>query len=194
MRENILKLFLITIIITGTISFVYADSGPTIGTNQVKITVKDYLNFHKISYTNIIVNDDEDWKIEVKDTQTGEIKWIPFYGTYLSQFPNPHEPTDNERYVEIQNVSTVWVAHIKDNGNEIGQIYIDSESGEILKVIINDKVMIDILSKENKIVNYTAEGYYAAPQNTLDTTTAIALAITSILIIAGVVYWFKYKK
>ena len=195
--KNIFKLFLATIIV-GLLNFVYADSGLTIGENQAQITANDYLNSHNLPYTASTSGYDS-WQIKVKDTKTGQVQWMA-YEKYESQFASQgSEPTGNERYIEIQNTPTAWIVHINDNGKNIGQIYINSETGEILKVTINGKVLENTMPQENQTnedpstsINTTNQ----VPLNTSNNTTGIILAITSISIIAGAVvgYWFKIRK
>jgi len=199
--KDIFKLFLIMIIAIGLLNVVYADSGPTIGENQAKITAQDYLNSHNLHYT-AATHGDDSWQIKVKDTKTGEIKWIPFE-TYDGQFPTPNsEPTGNERYSDIYGVPTAWIVQINDNWKNVGQIYINDETGEILKVVINGKILENTMPQGNQ----TYEDKYAStnsndtidttdqPQNTPDNTTWIILAVVSVLIIAGAGYWLKIRK
>ncbi|WP_424354680.1 hypothetical protein [Methanobacterium sp. MBAC-LM] len=74
--KNIFKIFLITIFVMGILNLAYADSGPTIGANQAKTIAQNYLNAHNLPYTAVTPGWD-DWKTKVKDTKTGEVKWIP---------------------------------------------------------------------------------------------------------------------
>lgn len=190
-----------------SLNFVYADSGPTIGENQAKITADDYLSSHNLSYTAATPGYDN-WRIKVKDTKTGKIQWIAIE-TYYSQFPSKGSgPTGNERYVEIYGVPTVWIVQVNDNWKNVGKIYINDGTGEILKVVINGKVLEntmpqgnqtilnDTISQENQIDEDSSTSIDTANQIPQDTPyIGLTLVVASILIIVGVVgYWFKIRK
>ncbi|HML06314.1 MAG TPA: hypothetical protein VK426_11110 [Methanobacterium sp.] len=118
--------------------------------------------------------------------------------TWDEQFVTPDgrsEPTGNERYVEIQNVPTAWIVQVNDNLKKVGNIYIDSESGEILKVVINGKVLENVMGEGDQVngteINNTIDTTDQIPQNIIYIGI---LAVVSILIIASAGYWFKIKK
>jgi hypothetical protein len=104
------------------------------------------------------------------------------------------------RYISIQNVPTIWIVHVNDYLKNVGHIYINSETGEILKVVINGNTMENMM-KEGHQTNdssasiNTTNATDPLPQDTSDNTTTIVISIISILIIAGAVgYWFKIRK
>lgn len=178
------------IILIGSLNFAYADSGPTIGENQAQITANDYLSSHNLHYT-AATPSDNDWQIKVKDTKTGEVKWIPF--TEYKSDMYEHGESEN-RYISIQNVPTIWIVHVSDYWKNVGQIYINSETGEILKVVMNGKTLENTMNEGYKTNDSSASINTDLPQDTLDNTTIIILVVFSILIVAGVGYWFKIRK
>jgi len=191
--KNIFKLFLITIIVIGLLNFVYADSGPTIGANQAQITAKNYLSSHNLSYT-AVTPSDNNWQIKVKDNKTGEVKWIPFLEYKTDLYENGGS---ENRYISIENVPTLWNVQVNNNGEKIGQIDINGETGEILKVVINGDILENNIPQGNQTnedpstsLNTTNQ----VPQDTSNNTAGIILAVVSVLIIAGAVYWFKIRK
>jgi len=146
----------------------------------------------------------DNWRIKVKDTKTGKIQWMPCT-TYFSQFATSDGmggPTGNERYVEIYGVPTVWIVQVNDNWKNVGQIYVNDATGEILKVTIDGKTLENIMPQGNQ----TSENVYTSANSTdiIDTTDQIPqdtlypgltlLAVLSILIIAGAGYWFYRRK
>ncbi|MEN6292847.1 MAG: hypothetical protein ABFD07_12635 [Methanobacterium sp.] len=188
------KLFLIIIIITGGLNVIYADSGPNIGANQAQITANDYLSSHNLHYT-AATPSDNDWQIKVKDTKTGEVKWISF----MEYNSDMYEHESENRYTSIQDVPTIWIVNVNDYWKNVGQIYINSETGEILKVIINGNTMENMMKEghqtNDSFASNTTNVTDPLPQDTSDNTTIIVLAVVSILIIAGTVgYWFKIRK
>lgn len=181
--KSILKIFLIIIFIIGTLNFTYADAGPTIGENQAKASAQNYLNSHNLPYT-AVTHSDDDWQIKVNDTKTGEVKWIPFM-TWKEQFATPDGiayPTDNERYIDIYGVPTVWIVQVSDkNEKNVGQIYVNDETGKVLKVIINGKVLKDIINQ-----TYPLNEDPSASTNSTDTVDTVDPPILGLLDSIGI--------
>ena len=74
--KSIFGLFLMIIFVIGTLNFAYANGGPIVGENQAKQSAQNYLNTNNLPYTAVTPNWD-DLQVKIKDTKTGEIKWIP---------------------------------------------------------------------------------------------------------------------
>lgn len=184
--KDISKLFLIPIIVIGFLNFAYADSGPTIGANQAQITASNYLSSHNLHYT-AVTPDDNDWQIKVNDTKTGEVKWI----TMSEYSKDMYEHGGSDRYMSIQNVPTVWIVHVNDNWKSVGQIYIDSETGEILKVVINGKTLENMIKEGNQTNDLSAStnADNSVPQEASDNTIRIVLSIIILIAVIGVGYW-----
>lgn len=172
--KTIFKLFLIVILVIGTLNFVYANGSPTIGPNEAKISVQNYLDSNNLPYIAVTPGDD-DWQLKVNDTKTGEIKWI-------SQSVAEADALSWNRYHILtgQNESCDgWEVHVNDkNGKNVGRIYVDGQTGDVVTPIITTNVVAN-----------------QVPQDTSDNTTGVMLAVVSILTIAGAVgYWFKIRK
>ncbi|MEN6551507.1 MAG: hypothetical protein ABFC34_01335 [Methanobacterium sp.] len=110
-----------------------------------------------------------------------------------------YEHESENRYTSIQDVPTIWIVNVNDYWKNVGQIYINSETGEILKVIINGNTMENMMKEghqtNDSFASNTTNVTDPLPQDTSDNTTIIVLAVVSILIIAGTVgYWFKIRK
>lgn len=156
--KSILKVLLIIIFLIGTLNFVYADEGPGIGPNQAKIIAQDYLNSNNLPYTATTPGDD-DQQVKVKDTQTGEVKWISM------TLANKDIPDYNGkmRYEPIED--PIWIVQVNDqNGKNVGQIYVDDYINQVLKVTIDGKILKDVLNQREQLT----EDYYAS-QETNDT-------------------------
>ena len=153
------------IFLTGTLNFAYADEGPGIGPNQAEKIAQDYLNSNNLSYTAMTPSDD-DQQIKVKDTQTGEVKWIPM------TLANKDIPDSNGkmRYEWIEG-DPIWIVQINDNsGQNVGQIYVDDRINQVLKVVIQGKVLKDDLNQREQLT----EDYY----NSLETNDTYEPSIT----------------
>jgi len=127
--KNMFIFFIILIFLIGTLNFVYADAGSTLGPNQAKHIAQDYLNSHNLPYTAVTPNDN-DWKVKVKDTKTGGVKWIPIneYGNDVSGRYEQDQSADSQGYVVQVN---------DKNGKNVGRIYIGGETNKILKAILD---------------------------------------------------------
>jgi hypothetical protein len=146
--RDILKVLLIVIFVTGTLNFVYANGGPVVGQNQARSSAQSYLNSHNIPYSAITPKWD-DLKVKVNDTQIGEVKWIPVAVVDEDQFNSSRKT----RY-EIVDAYPVWMIQINDkNGKNVGQIRVDCNTGEVLKVNV-DPVSITS-QKQSKPANFT---------------------------------------
>ena len=161
--KSIFKISIITILIITILNCSYANAGPEIGPNQAKIIAQDYLTSHNLHYIAVTPNWDA-WKFYVKDTKTGEKKWLPF-DTVWSDLPDVGGPGIYESIPSIfNNEYGVWFVQINDkNGTNVGRIYVDDTTGKILKVTVPQKSQTKNLSKtttENTIT----------PKNTTNTT------------------------
>ncbi|BDZ68002.1 hypothetical protein [Methanobacterium ferruginis] len=107
-------------------SVVYADSGPNIEANQAKAIAQDYLNSHDLSYTALTPNIETDWKAKVKVIATGEVKWIPYGNAKQDAM---------EETGKYEMITDAWIVQVQDkNGNSMGTIYINPDSGKIISV------------------------------------------------------------
>lgn len=151
--KNILKVLLIIIFLTGTLNFVYADEAPAIGPNQAQKIAQDYLNSNNLPYT-AMTPVDGDQQIKVKDTRTGEVKWISMTLS-RKDVPDFH---GNMRYDWIEG-DPIWIVQVNDkNGKNVGQIYVDDYINQVLKVTIDGKVMKDVLNQREQLT----EDYYTS--------------------------------
>lgn len=127
------QIFLVLIIVFGLFNFAYADSGPTIGANQAKNIAQNYLNSHNLPYTAVTPGWD-DWKAKVKDTKTGAEKWIPV-SEAKGDSPDFGGPG---RYQWVEGYNDAWVVQVNNqNGKNVGRIYVDAETGKVLKAILD---------------------------------------------------------
>lgn len=189
--KNIFKIFLITIFVMGILNFAYADSGPTIGANQAKTIAQNYLNAHNLPYTAVTPGWD-DWKTKVKDTKTGEVKWIP-QSEAKGDSPDFGGPG---RYEWVQGYNSSWVVQVNDkNGKNVGRIYIDSENGNVLKAIL------DPVSPTNNQSTSTNTTNAVNPTNTTNqasqgqtNNTGLIIGVIILLIVVGVGYWMYSKR
>ncbi len=189
--KNIFKIFLITIFVMGILNLAYADSGPTIGANQAKTIAQNYLNAHNLPYTAVTPGWD-DWKTKVKDTKTGEVKWIP-QSEAKGDSPDFGGPG---RYEWVQGYNSSWAVQVNDkNGKNVGRIYIDSENGNVLKAIL------DPVSTTNNNQSTSTNATNAVnPTNTTNqasqgqNNTGLIIGVIILLIVVGVGYWMYSKR
>ncbi len=131
--KNIFRLFLIIIFVAGSLNFAYANGGPVIGENQAKKVAQNYLNSNNLSYT-AITHGWDDLQVNAIDTKTGQIKWIPVSVA-------DEDSLKQDRYHLIDG-DLVWIVQVNDKNNEsVGQIYVDANTAEVIKAIIDDKVL-----------------------------------------------------
>lgn len=191
--KNIFKIFLITIFVMGILNFVYADSGPTIGANQAKIIAQNYLNAHNLPYT-AVTPGWADWKTKVKDTKTGEVKWIP-QSEAKGDSPDFGGPG---KYEWVSGYNSSWVVQVNDkNGKNVGRIYIDSENGNVLKTILdpvsttnqNQSTPTNINNSFNP-TNTTNQ----ASQGQVSNNTWLILGVIILLVIVGAGYWMYSRR
>lgn len=155
--KSIFKILVITILIITILNCSYANAGPEIGPNQAKTIAQNYLNSHNLHYTAVTPSWDA-WKFYVKDTKTGENKWLSF-DTVWSDMPDVggqgiYKSIDST----FNNEYGVWFVQVNEkNGKAVGRIYIDDTTGKILKVVVPRKYQTKKLSE-------TAENN--APKNT----------------------------
>lgn len=187
--KNIFKIFLITIFVIGILNLAYADSGPTIGANQAKTIAQNYLNAHNLPYTAVTPGWD-DWKTKVKDTKTGEVKWIP---QSEAKGDNPDFGGPG-RYEWVQGYNSSWVVQVNDkNGKNVGRIYIDSENGNVLKAILDPVSTTNnnqsTSTNATNAVNPTNQASQGQTNN-----TGLIIGVIILLIVAGVGYWMYNKR
>ncbi|MCZ3365508.1 MULTISPECIES: hypothetical protein [Methanobacterium] len=187
--KNIFKIFLITIFVIGILNLAYADSGPTIGANQAKTIAQNYLNAHNLPYTAVTPGWD-DWKTKVKDTKTGEVKWIP-QSEAKGDSPDFGGPG---RYEWVQGYNSSWVVQVNDkNGKNVGRIYIDSENGNVLKAILDPVSTTNnnqsTSTNATNAVNPTNQASQGQTNN-----TGLIIGVIILLIVAGVGYWMYNKR
>ncbi|MBI5681044.1 MAG: hypothetical protein HZC47_09140 [Methanobacterium sp.] len=131
--KNVLKIFLVLIFVFGVFSVVYADSGPTLGANQAQKIAQSYLKTNNLPYT-AVTPGWSDWKAKVTDTKTGAQKWIPVSEAKADDpgFGGPG------RYTAVEGYNSAWVVQVNNqNGKNVGRIYVDAETGKVLKAIID---------------------------------------------------------
>lgn len=158
--KSTFKIAVISILIITVLNCAYADTGPTIGENQAKTIAQDYLNSHNLHYTAITPNGNI-WYYYVKDTKTGEKEWISI-DTFIHDDPEFGGPG---RYKKVfDDMYGVWLVQISKNGKNAGTIYVDGETGKILKVTISQKSQINNLSK-------TTVRSISTPKNTTNATS-----------------------
>ncbi|HML06315.1 MAG TPA: hypothetical protein VK426_11115 [Methanobacterium sp.] len=189
MTNNIFKIFLIAIFVFGILNFAYADSGPTLGANQAKTIAQNYLNSHNLPYTAVTPSID-DWKVKVKDTKTGEVKWIP-QSVAKGDSPDFGGPG---RYDWISGYNSTWVVQVNDkNGKNVGRIYIDSENGKVLKAILDPVSQANGTPVSTNNINNTNNVTPQTSQGSSGNNTWIILGAVILIVIVGVGY-FIYSR
>ena len=191
--RDILKVFLIMIFVIGTLNFVYANGGPVIGENQARSSAQNYLNSHNLPYSATTPGWD-DLKVKVNDTQTGEVKWIPVAVADEDQFNSSGET----RY-KVVDAYPVWMIQINDkNGKNVGQIRVDCNTGEVLKVNV-DPAAINI-QKQSKPSNFTNAANTTALDppgplnNNIGFNIGFILGLIILIIVVGTGYWTYNKR
>ena len=189
MNNNIFKIFLIIIFVFGILNFAYADSGPTLGANQAKTIAQNYLNSHNLPYTAVTPSID-DWKVKVKDTKTGEVKWIP-QSVAKGDSPDFGGPG---RYDWISGYNSTWVVQVNDkNGKNVGRIYIDSENGKVLKAILDPVSQANGTPVSTNNINNTNNVTPQTSQGSSGNNTWIILGAVILIVIVGAGY-FIYSR
>ncbi|MEN6292305.1 MAG: PepSY domain-containing protein [Methanobacterium sp.] len=156
--KSIFKILVIIILIITILNCAYADTGPSIGENQAKAIAQNYLNSHNLPYTAVTPNGNI-WYYYVKNTKTGEKEWISI-NTFIHDDPEFGGPGIYKKVFD--NMYGVWLVQVNSmDGKNAGTIYIDGETGKVLKVTVPRKSQTKNLSK-------TAEN--TAPKNTTNTT------------------------
>ena len=153
--RNGLPIFLALVLVFGFFNVVYADSGPTIGANQAKTIAQNYLNSHNLPYK-AQTPGWNDWKVKVKDTKTGGVMWIPM-DVAKGDSPDFGGPG---RYTWVEGYNSAWVVQVTQNGKNVGRIYVDAETGAVLKAILN---------QNNQSNNQTSDNFENATPNTSNT-------------------------
>ncbi|MCZ3365509.1 MULTISPECIES: hypothetical protein [Methanobacterium] len=189
----ILKIFLIVFFVIGTLNFVYANGGPVIGQNQARSSAQSYLNSHNLPYS-AITPEWNDLKVKVNDTQTGEVKWIPVAVADEDQFNSGGEI----RY-KVIDAYPVWMIQINDkNGKNVGQIRVDCNTGEVLKVNVDPAPPNS--QKQSKPANFThaANATASIPpepsNNNMGFNVGFILGVIILIIVVGTGYWTYIKK
>ena len=158
--KSIFKLAIITILIITILNCAYADTGPSIGENQAKTIAQNYLNSHNLPYTAVTPNGNI-WYYYVKNTKTGEKEWISI-NTFIHDDPEFGGPGIYKKVFD--NMYGVWLVQVNcRDGKNAGTIYIDGETGKILKFTVPRKSQTTNLSKT--VAN-------TAPKNTTNITNA----------------------
>jgi hypothetical protein len=141
--KNILKIFLVLVLVFGVFGVVYADTGPTIGANQAQKIAQSYLKTNNLPYTAVTPGWD-DWKAKVTVMSTGAQKWLP-----MSQVKGDLME-DTGKYEQVPGYNTAWVVQVNNqNGNNVGRIYVDAETGKVLKAIIDQGNATDDTDNSN---------------------------------------------
>lgn len=191
--RDILKIFLVIILVIGTLNFVYANGGPVVGENQAKTSAQSYLNSHNLPYSAITPRWD-DLKVKVNDTQTGEVKWIPVVIADEDQFNSSGEI----RY-KVIDAYPVWMIQINDkNGKNVGQIRVDCNTGEVLKVNVDPAPITS--QKQSKPANFThaANATASIPpepsKNNIGFNVGFILGVIILIIVVSTGYWTYIKR
>ncbi|MDI6724112.1 MAG: hypothetical protein QMD61_05645 [Methanobacterium sp.] len=191
LAKNIFSIFLILIFVFGILNSACADSGPNIGANQAKSIAQNYLNSHKLPYKAVTPGLDN-WQVKVKDTKTGETKWIPF-NVAKEDSPDFGGPG---RYEWIEGINSTWIVHVNDNsGKSVGKIYVDSETGKItgteLRSPHNAHNASNNSTDSNQTDNVTTQ---TSPASSSGNNTGIILGIIVVLVIVGAGYWMYSRR
>jgi len=191
--KKIFEILLIAIFVIGILNFAYADSGPTLGANQAKVIAQNYINSHNLPYT-AVTPGWNDWKTKVKDTKTGEVKWIP-QSEAKGDSPDFGGPG---RYEWVSGYNSSWVVQVNDkNGKNIGRIYIDSENGKVLKAILDPVSPTNqnqsISTNTNNTVN-TPNTTSQTSQGSASNNTGLILGVIVLLIVIGAGYWIYSRR
>ncbi|NYB53044.1 MAG: hypothetical protein HVN35_10880 [Methanobacteriaceae archaeon] len=127
-----LKISLIILLLVLLLSgFSYADSGPNIEASQAKAIAQDYLNSHNLPYTALTPDIQTDWKAKVKVIETGEVKWVVFGEA-------KQDAMDGTGKYEV--IMDAWFVEVQDkNGNSMGTICVNPETGKIISVDLKEK-------------------------------------------------------
>ena len=177
----------------GILNFAYADSGPTIGANQAKTIAQSYLNTHNLPYTAVTPGWD-DWKTKVKDTKTGEVKWIP-QSEAKGDSPDFGGPG---KYEWVSGYNSSWVVQVNDkNGKNVGRIYIDSENGNVLKAILDPASTANQNQSTSTNTNNTFNPTNAtnqASQGQTRNNTGLIISIIILLVVVGAGYWMYSRR
>ncbi|MEN6292849.1 MAG: hypothetical protein ABFC34_01345 [Methanobacterium sp.] len=191
--RDILKIFLVMILVIGTLSFVYANGGPVVGENQARTSAQSYLNSNNLPYSAITPRWD-DLKVKVNDMKTGEVKWMSISVVDEDQFNS----TGKTRY-EIIDAYPVWMIQINDkNGKNVGQIRVDCNTGEVLKVNVDPVPLTS--QKQSKPANFTHAANTTAlilpePSNdNIGFNIGFILGVIILIIVVGTGYWAYIKK
>ena len=193
--KSIFRLLVISILIITILNCTYADTGPQIGPNQAKSIAQKYLNSHNLPYT-AITPDWNAWKFYIKDTKTGEKKWLSA-DVVMEDSPDFDGPG---RYKSIPSVfddkSGVWFVQVNNkNGKAVGQIYVDADSGKVLKVKTSQKSQTKNLSVPTNTTNVTDKTNTTIPVSpgSSGNNTGIIFGIFLLISAIGASY-FMYTK
>lgn len=190
LAKNIFSIFLISIFVFGTLNSAYADSGPNIGANQARLTAQNYLNSHKLPYKAVTPGLDN-WQVKVKDTKTGETKWIPF-NVAKEDSPDFGGPG---RYDWIEGINSTWIVHVNDNsGKSVGKIYVDSETGKVTGTELKSPTEHNTTknnTNSNQTDNVTTQ---TSPASSSGNNTGLILGVIVVLVIVGAGYWVYRRR
>lgn len=120
-------IFFLLVLMLGAMYPVYADSPPQITETQAINIAQDFLNSQELSYKAISTT----LKTKARVVATGEITWED-YGVVKNDSPDFGGPGNFEFIV------TAWAVQLVDNnGNSVGIIYVNAETGEIIETTIS---------------------------------------------------------
>ena len=120
-------IFLLCVIMLGAMCPIYADSPPQITDTQAINIAQDFLDSQGLSYKASSAT----LKTKARAVATGEITWED-YGVVKNDSPDFGGPGNFEFIV------TAWAVQVVDNnGNNIGIIYVNAETGEIIETTIS---------------------------------------------------------
>ncbi len=149
--KKLFQILLFLIIVFSFFNIVHADSGPTIGANQAQKIAQFYLKSQDLPYTALTPGWDA-WKSKVKDTKTGGVKWIPV-SEAKADSPDFGGPG---RYQWVEGYNTTWVVQVENqNGKNVGRIYVDAETGRILKAILDKNISKEDTFETNNTTSNT---------------------------------------
>ena len=128
--KNVSRIFLMSILVMGTISLCYADSGPTIGINQAKSIANNYIQSHNLPYKVTTAT----WMIYIKNKETGKVKLVSTTEWDRMTGGNKFIDDPNFPWTYAGYKYSWWKVAIADpQGNRVGTLWINAETGKILK-------------------------------------------------------------
>lgn len=130
MKSKIISIIIAMVIVFITLNSVYADDAPALSESQAKALAQDYLNTH--GYSGYKAISSGSLVIKVHDSYTDTVIWVSFADA-KGDSPDFGGPGRYDEWLS----NRAWLIKVNNpQGNFVGRIYVDGDSGSIISAKI----------------------------------------------------------